>query len=215
MPRRIDKNAKRKEILEAAARVFARDGFANTKISDVAALAGIGKGTVYEYFPSKDELFLQVCTELIEWPAPPATGDAVRDLERLITALVESYERSKDFFRILVEFWSVAIRDTSAHGAAFLAGGEGFYEQPRRLLTEAIRQGQKSGALTTRWGAENLGEIILAVIEGLRIRRMVDPRVSLTEDLALLFGVLRAALIAQPRTTRKPVARTRRQKRTG
>lgn len=50
---------KRQQILAAATQVFARKGFHQAKIADIAAAAGVGKGTVYEYFPSKKDLFQQ------------------------------------------------------------------------------------------------------------------------------------------------------------
>ena len=51
------KEERRIEILQAAGRVFYLKGFEGTKIEDVAREAGIGKGTVYEYFDSKQQLF--------------------------------------------------------------------------------------------------------------------------------------------------------------
>lgn len=51
---------KRSAILGAAASVFNQKGFYQANISEIAEEAGIGKGTVYEYFNSKDELFIQV-----------------------------------------------------------------------------------------------------------------------------------------------------------
>src|SRR4029079_18156293 len=47
---------KREAILRAAVRVFARNGYFNSKVSDVASEAGIADGTVYLYFKSKDEI---------------------------------------------------------------------------------------------------------------------------------------------------------------
>jgi len=68
-----NKKDKRRLIIEAAMKIFARDGFHKATISDIAEVAGIGKGTVYEYFNSKTELFedmikhtLEVCLENIE-----------------------------------------------------------------------------------------------------------------------------------------------------
>ncbi|MFH1018125.1 MAG: TetR/AcrR family transcriptional regulator [Pseudomonadota bacterium] len=49
---------RREEILDMAAKVFARKGFPKTDLQVVADALGIGKGTVYRYFPSKHELFL-------------------------------------------------------------------------------------------------------------------------------------------------------------
>lgn len=51
------KEERRTAILQAAGRVFYLKGFEGTKIEDVAREAGIGKGTVYEYFDSKQQLF--------------------------------------------------------------------------------------------------------------------------------------------------------------
>jgi len=51
------KEDKRIDILRAASRVFYLRGFEGTKIDDIAKEAGIGKGTVYEYYHSKQELF--------------------------------------------------------------------------------------------------------------------------------------------------------------
>ena len=51
------KNAKRQQILDAACRIFTRDGYHKARVDEIAAAAGVGKGTVYEYFASKTELF--------------------------------------------------------------------------------------------------------------------------------------------------------------
>lgn len=48
---------RREEIIEVATRLFARDGFAGTDLQDVADELGVGKGTLYRYFPSKGALF--------------------------------------------------------------------------------------------------------------------------------------------------------------
>ena len=54
MPKIVDKKKKREKILETAITVFAKRGIANTKITDIAEAAQVGKGTIYEYFHSKD-----------------------------------------------------------------------------------------------------------------------------------------------------------------
>jgi AcrR family transcriptional regulator len=49
---------RREAILDAAAKVFAKSGYQNTEIQSVADACRVGKGTIYLYFPSKEELFL-------------------------------------------------------------------------------------------------------------------------------------------------------------
>lgn len=51
---------RREEILLAASKIFYRNGFEKTKIEEVAKEAGIGKGTIYEYFESKAQLFQEM-----------------------------------------------------------------------------------------------------------------------------------------------------------
>src|SRR5262245_31423824 len=59
-PRRRRKEARPQELLDAALDLFVEKGFAATKIEDVAARAGVSKGTVYLYYPSKEELLKAV-----------------------------------------------------------------------------------------------------------------------------------------------------------
>lgn len=54
------KAEKRQMILEAACRIFSEKGYHNARVEEIALEAGVGKGTVYEYFPSKKYLFQQV-----------------------------------------------------------------------------------------------------------------------------------------------------------
>ena len=61
--RRRRKNARPGELVAAALACFAERGFAATKLDDIATKAGVSKGTVYLYFPSKDELFKTVVRE--------------------------------------------------------------------------------------------------------------------------------------------------------
>ena len=56
--------AKRDQILDGARRVFLRDGFAGASTDDIAAEAGVSKRTLYAYYPSKEDLFVDVLSKL-------------------------------------------------------------------------------------------------------------------------------------------------------
>src|SRR5215813_12799197 len=63
-PRRKEASARRKRaILDAARTVFARQGYADTVVEDIARQANIGKGTLYLYFPSKEQIYLAALLE--------------------------------------------------------------------------------------------------------------------------------------------------------
>jgi len=54
---------KRRQILDAAVRVFARQGFHSTRVSDIADEAGVAYGLVYHYFRSKDQMLNELFSE--------------------------------------------------------------------------------------------------------------------------------------------------------
>lgn len=60
-----EKNQKRNDILTSARALFKEKGFHNTKMNDIAQGAGVGKGTLYEYFKNKQEIFDETCVERV------------------------------------------------------------------------------------------------------------------------------------------------------
>ena len=83
-------------ILDAARAVFSRDGYAASSVDDVAAEAGIAKGTVYLYFKSKEDLYLAALLRDVK-----EFGDAARaEMEREPTLL----EKIQAFLRIRLEY---------------------------------------------------------------------------------------------------------------
>jgi AcrR family transcriptional regulator len=87
--------AKRRRILEEAARLFAEKPYHDVRLEDVAARAKVGKGTIYIYFPNKDELYLSLVDEgfarlVAELRAQRDARDesALLALRRILAALV-------------------------------------------------------------------------------------------------------------------------------
>jgi AcrR family transcriptional regulator len=83
-------------ILDAARAVFSRDGYASSSVDDVAAEAGIAKGTVYLYFKSKEDLYLAALLRDVK-----AFGDAARAEMESVPTLLEKIEA---FLRIRLEY---------------------------------------------------------------------------------------------------------------
>jgi AcrR family transcriptional regulator len=64
MPRVVDREARRAEIVSAAAATFAEQGVAKTAVSDIVKAAGVAQGTFYLYFGSKDDVVLAVAERI-------------------------------------------------------------------------------------------------------------------------------------------------------
>src|SRR5437016_14165990 len=102
---------RRLAILQAARTVFARQGYADTVVDDIAAEAGIGKGTLYLYFPSKEQIYLsallQDAREMDRLTRKAmAAANSWRDKLRAYMEVRFSYfETHQDFVRIyMTEF---------------------------------------------------------------------------------------------------------------
>ena len=105
--REREKAMHRREILEAAERVFAQKGFAATTIDEIAQEAEFSKGAMYVYFDSKEDLFLSLIQEKLD-EIEGRFGKVVEssdDPETKIRDLVEShltfFEEDRDFFQII------------------------------------------------------------------------------------------------------------------
>ena len=81
------KEARPSEIIEAAIEIFAERGFGAARLEDVARRAGVAKGTVFVYFPTKDDLFRAVAQTVLTSHLERLQG-AAADLDRPIAELV-------------------------------------------------------------------------------------------------------------------------------
>jgi AcrR family transcriptional regulator len=94
------------EILEAARKVFARKGFEQTTVDDIAAAAGVAKGTLYLYFKSKRDIYLAALREgVLALHAETdknmaAESNAPDKLRAFVATRVKYFEQNRDFFRI-------------------------------------------------------------------------------------------------------------------
>lgn len=105
VPRRRRKEARPQELLDAALDLFVEKGFAATKIEDVASRAGVSKGTVYLYFPSKEELLKAVIRHNLSLTIA-AGGD-----------LLASFEGStSELMKLLASTWWDRVGETQASG---------------------------------------------------------------------------------------------------
>ncbi len=141
------KDARPQELLEAALDLFVEKGFAATRLEDVAARAGVSKGTLYLYFDNKQELFKAVVREGVV----PVIGQAER--------LVEEYTgHSKDLFHEFIQGWFRNIGNHKLAGISKLVMSESgnfpeiaaFYfeeviQRNQALIESLLRRGIKRG----------------------------------------------------------------------
>jgi AcrR family transcriptional regulator len=106
--RSIGSTEKRRLILDAAVRVFARDGFHTSRVGSIASEAGVAHGLLYHYFSSKDELLETIFREtwsalLLALRDVEESEDGAREQIRKVAAIVlRTWKRDPDLVRVLV-----------------------------------------------------------------------------------------------------------------
>jgi AcrR family transcriptional regulator len=151
--------ARREEILAAARRVFAERGFRGTTIADIAEEAKIALGTIYLYFPSKEDVFAalnqrlgEIIVEAITRSGDDSTLES--NVRRRINNVFEAAAQNRDLIRLVV-----LNTDPDTQVARAMRRGD---KQRSRPIVEAIRQGMEAGVVR-----EGDAEIISAMITGL------------------------------------------------
>jgi TetR/AcrR family transcriptional regulator, fatty acid metabolism regulator protein len=137
---------KRRRILDAAVRVFARKGYFAARVSDVAKKAGVADGTIYLYFRSKEEILVRLFDEVMSEHVGQAR-EAVRALpsatERL-RAIARRHLAVLGGNRDLAAVFQVELRQSTRFMERFTAS---WLRDYFALLDEVIAMGQRDGSL--------------------------------------------------------------------
>ena len=165
---------KRIAIIAAAADHFATIGFSNARISDIARQAEIGKGTVYEYFRSKEALLLEAClwccdtsrqavNELVGQVDPTAPVLALHRLVRAVLAVWPSH--NQPYSRLFLDLWSVA-RDQPHMLALARERLQSVYLQQEGAILSLMTAGVKAGLMRVPGDAHFLCRCFTACVDG-------------------------------------------------
>ena len=141
---------KRRLILDAAVKVFARQGFHACRVSDIADEAGVAYGLVYHYFSSKDQvldtLFLErwnVLLEVIrERDRVGGTGTGRETLEAIAAFIVDSYRHDPDLMKVIIV---EVTRAANSFGRTHLAKIREAYT----LIADVVTRAQATGEFRT------------------------------------------------------------------
>jgi AcrR family transcriptional regulator len=189
----------RDELLAAALRVFARRGYGQAGVDEIAAAAGYSKGALYWHFSGKEDLLLALLEERIDTP----TREMVALLESAPPERDMSVEASREFARRLTrqrdavllerEYWSLAIRDPELRAR---------YAERQTELRGAL-----AGALEARarhlgtpdlpMPAEDVARIVMSIISGLGVDELIEPGSVRPELLGETLALVYAGLVAR------------------
>jgi AcrR family transcriptional regulator len=190
------KELRENQIKEAALRLFSEKGFHNTTISEIASAAGLGKGTVYWYWNSKEELafslvsdMLSAFLDLVE-RASKKDGPVMQRLEKLVDDLADLYDHEKDYCRLLLKFR--ADRHYTFN-PDYIEKVISYYVRMRGAIADLIEQGIKRGELM-KVDSRFMAFVFLGIVEGLELEWLEnEDEFSLREGLKAVLDLIRGS----------------------
>lgn len=160
---------KRRQILDAAVQVFAREGFHSCRVSDIADEAGVAYGLVYHYFSSKDEildtLFLERWNLLLEAISAVDAGDlpAREKLFEIASFIVESYRHDPELMKVIIV---EVTRAANSFGGRHLEKIREAYDLIAGIVAKAQADGELRDDITPAFAAMAFYGAIEQVLTG-------------------------------------------------
>lgn len=197
LPRRRSAETRR-QILDAAYRVFVRSGFGAASVDEVITEADVSKGALYHHFAGKEAIFqalladhVRRCEEQMTAAVDPraTVGENVRSALR---ASVETARDDPGWAVLQMEFWMHATREPWARAAV-----AGSYEHCRQLLTAMVAALQRAGIARPSIDARSAAVLFAALLDGVFVQWQVQPdAVDLDELLAPMAEMIACYLLA-------------------
>jgi AcrR family transcriptional regulator len=201
MPRvsEAHREARRRQILDAAIECFAREGFHRTSMSQIIARSGISAGSIYLHFPSKDDIIEAIAEERHSMEATLAAAAlADQDTRRALHELARCYlewlsDRAEDDHRrVTVQVWAEALRNER------VAGIVGAGVDQRMPIAKFLRQRQQQGHIRAGIDPDALSRVMLSIILGFVLQRAWDPGMGGGDYRVVLDAMIDEFIVVVP-----------------
>jgi AcrR family transcriptional regulator len=180
------------EILDAARRVFAAKGFHDATLDDVAEAARIAKGTIYLYYPSKQDLYWAALragiVAMVEEAARQmaAGSTAAEKIRAFIASKIHYFEARKDFFKVYFAEFGNAL----THPAEMQREFKQLYLRQAQVLAEVIAEGVRRKELRPL-RPQSSALAIADLTRGIVVQRLVGwSKAPAEDDIQFAFDLI-------------------------
>ncbi|MDT4896176.1 MAG: TetR/AcrR family transcriptional regulator, fatty acid metabolism regulator protein [Acidobacteriota bacterium] len=166
---------KREAILRAATRVFARNGYFNSKVADIARDAGVADGTVYLYFKSKEEILHSIFDRSV--------GDAILEARQQLETISDPREKLRRIAHLHLErlgadrdlavVFQVELRSSTKFMEEFSAAG---FAEYLSLIRSAFEEGQRAKVFRQELNAKVVAKILFGALDEMATNWILSKR---------------------------------------
>jgi TetR/AcrR family fatty acid metabolism transcriptional regulator len=189
---------KHQQIIEAAVRIFARNGYYNSRVSDIAKEAGIASGTIYLYFKTKDEILVTLFREkMAEFVATvrkaiAAEPDAVAKLRGLIALhfkLLEDHAEMAEVVQVELRQGQKFFRGASANEVS------GYFD----LISSVLEEGMAAGLFRNDLPVKTVRKVLFGAMDQMATSWVLGKRgYKLSETADAVADIFLKGLAAKP-----------------
>lgn len=177
MPKIVDKEQKRIEIARKTMPLFAKYGFENTPIRKITAEIGMGKGTFYDYFTSKEDILNEVIRLVFtDWTefVISKIGDIDDPLNKLFMLIKDGSDLDTTFQQNMIIYvdlwrWSVSHKGSDEYIPRFRV----YLENGKKSVISIIKEAQNRGLIKKELDSEALASGLIALIDGMCMHSMI------------------------------------------
>jgi AcrR family transcriptional regulator len=193
----------RAQLLEAAARVFARRGYRDASMNEIAAAAGFSKGALYWHFESKEELFFTLLDDLDDRlrallalaASAPSDRNVAEELSRGLSAVLD---QNRNMVLLFHEYSAMAGRDADL--AARYAKRNALL---RRELGRAIEARFAALDVPLSIPAEHLATAVIALVDGLSMEQLTEPDAVPKDLFGQVLSLIEAGMAVRSRSGKR------------
>jgi TetR/AcrR family fatty acid metabolism transcriptional regulator len=172
---RVAGGDKREAILRAATRVFAHNGYFNSKVADIAREAGVADGTVYLYFKSKEDILHSIFDRSVDDALAAARkqieliSDPRDKLRRIALLHLERLGADRD----LAVVFQVELRGSTKFMEEFSAAG---FAEYLSLIRSSFEEGQRAGMFRADLNANVVAKILFGALDEMATNWILSKR---------------------------------------
>jgi TetR/AcrR family fatty acid metabolism transcriptional regulator len=186
------KRERRSAILEAAIAAYAKRGYHQTRVEDIAAEADVSKGTIYLYFESRESILVAAFNQFMQQfgvGVAEILNSRSAPLEKIRQVFDETFRAAAEnetLSRVMMDFWAASVHNPDMPHIDLSKA----YAEYRAVIADLLKQAVKQGDIRKDHPSMT-ANIILASLDGIILHWMMDPKlVPLNNISSQLFDLL-------------------------
>ena len=186
---------RRAEILDAAQRCFARDGFHQASMQNICAEAGMSAGNLYRYFPSKEAIIACICERDLADAAESLTAVSnAPDFFEGLAGLARHHlvERTADEIGLCAEIMAESRRNPQ-----IAAMSQNIQQDVRARIADMLQRAIDAGEIRSDIHPETAATVLMVLADGISWRRAVEPTFDPEAVLPMVLQMV-GCLLAKP-----------------